>query len=113
MTTKTIETDVQENIGGRICFRVGTLQGSNTVLGNKMAYELPNIKGRAVWNSGNDFIEVQTPFLSEVMIEKEIADIQAEFSAGKRKCLQAMVADKKAESAKVEEVQKSLVDDAA
>lgn len=113
VTTKTIETDVQENIGGRICFRVGTLQGSNTVLGNKMAYELPNIKGRAVWNCGNDFIEVQTPFLSEATIEKEISDIQADYSSGKRKCLQAMVSDKKAESAKVEEVQNSLLDSAA
>lgn len=113
VTTKTIETDVQENIGGRICFRVGTLQGSNTVLGNKTAYELPNIKGRAVWNCGNDFVEVQTPFLSDSLIEKEISDIQAEFSSGKRKCLQAMVADKKSDSGKAKEVQNGIVDQAA
>ncbi|MGE3263358.1 MAG: FtsK/SpoIIIE domain-containing protein [Bacteriovoracia bacterium] len=112
VTTKTIETDVQENIGGRICFRVGTLQGSNTVLGNKMAYELPDIKGRAIWNCGNDFIEVQTPFLSESMIEKEISSIQADFSSGARKCLQAMVADKKKESAKADEVQDQVIDSA-
>ena len=113
VTTKTIETDVQENIGGRMCFRVGTLQGSNTVLGNKMAYELPNIKGRAIWNAGNDFIEVQTPFLSESMIEKEISAIQEDFSSGRRKCLQAMVADKKSESAKADEVQSQMLDAAA
>ncbi len=113
VTTKTIETDVQENIGGRICFRVGTLQGSNTMLGNKMAYELPNIKGRAIWNTGNDFIEVQTPFLSESMIEKEISEIQAEFSSGKRKCLQTMVADRKAEKAEADEVQNQMIDSAA
>lgn len=113
VTTKTIETDVQENIGGRICFRVGTLQGSNTVLGNKKAYELPNIKGRAIWNTGNDFIEVQTPFLSEAMIEKEIADIQADFSSGKRKCLQVMVADRKLEAAEAEQVQSQVIDSAA
>lgn len=113
VTTKTIETDVQENIGGRICFRVGTLQGSNTVLGNKMAYELPNIKGRAVWNFGNDFIEVQTPFLSEDTIEKEISAIQADFSSGKRKCLQAMVSDRKLETAEAEQVQSQMIDSAA
>ena len=97
VTTKTIETDVQENIGGRICFRVGTLQGSNTVLGNKMAYELPDVKGRAIWNCGNDFVEVQTPFLSEAMIEKEIstftqeiAERLREFERGFRKASGAM-----------------------
>lgn len=110
VTTKTIETDVQENIGGRICFRVGTLQGSNTVLGNKMAYELPDIKGRAIWNSGNDFTEVQTPFLSESMIEQEISAFKEEFSSGKRKCLQVMVTDKEEESAKAEEVQTQVLD---
>lgn len=113
VTTKTIETDVQENIGGRICFRVGTLQGSNTVLGNKRAYELPAIKGRAIWNCGNDFIEVQTPFLSESMIEKEISAFKEEFSSGKRKCLQAMVADKKEENSVAEEVQNQVLDSAA
>ncbi len=113
VTTKTIETDVQENIGGRVCFRVGTLQGSNTVLGNKMAYELPDIKGRAIWNCGNDFIEVQTPFLSESMIEREIFDIQADFSSGKRKCLQGMVTDEKKETAKTDKAQEHLLDGAA
>lgn len=113
VTTKTIETDVQENIGGRICFRVGTLQGSNTVLGNKMAYELPNIKGRAVWNSGNDFIEVQTPFLSESMIEKEISAFKEEFSSGTRRCLQAMVTDHKADTVKTKKTQNGLLDQVA
>lgn len=113
VTTKTIETDVQENIGGRICFRVGTLQGSNTVLGNKMAYELPNIKGRAIWNTGNDFIEVQTPFLSESMIEKEISAFKEEFSSGARKCLQTMVTDRKTDTVKTKETQSGLLDQAA
>lgn len=113
VTTKTIETDVQENIGGRICFRVGTLQGSNTVLGNKMAYELPDVKGRAIWNCGNDFVEVQTPFLSESMIEKEISAFKEEFSSGQRKCLQAMVTDRKADTTKTKEAQSGLLDQAA
>lgn len=113
VTTKTIETDVQENIGGRVCFRVGTLQGSNTVLGNKMAYELPDIKGRAIWNCGNDFFEVQTPFLSESMIEREISTFKEEFSSGQRKCLQKMVTDKVEEIEKAEEVQSQVLDSAA
>ncbi len=93
-----------------ICFRVGTLQGSNTVLGNKMAYELPAIKGRAIWNCGNDFIEVQTPFLSETAIEREIDNIQEEFNSGKRRCLQSLVSDLKADAKKVAEIQGALID---
>ena len=49
VTNESIDTKIQENVGGRICFRVNTLQGSNTVLGNKKAYELPEVKGRAIW----------------------------------------------------------------
>ncbi len=78
-----------------------------------MAYELPAVKGRAIWNSGNDFIEVQTPFLSEAMIEKEIATFKGEFSSGTRKCLQKMVTDKEEEIEKAEEVQSQVLDSAA
>lgn len=91
VTTESIDTKVQENIGGRICFRVNTLQGSNTVLGNKKAYELPDIKGRAIWACGNDFLEVQTPFVSEGVVEREIEKIRNEFLDGKRSCFQALL----------------------
>ena len=91
VTTETIDTKVQENVGGRICFRVSTLQGSNTVLGNKKAYELPAVKGRAIWACGNEFTEVQTPFISEPQIDKELKQIKADFDIGQRKCLQGML----------------------
>lgn len=93
VTNESIDTKIQENIGGRVCFRVNTLQGSSTVLGNKMAYELPDIKGRAIWAAGNDFTKVQTPFISETVIEEEIEQIMSDFSSGKRKCNQAMLTD--------------------
>ena len=92
VTNESIDTKIQENVGGRICFRVNTLQGSNTVLGNKRAYELPDVKGRAIWASGNDFTEVQTPFVSEKLIRDEISLIKTEFGNGRRKCLQEMLA---------------------
>jgi hypothetical protein len=58
-----------------------------------MAYELPDIKGRAIWAAGNDFTKVQTPFISETVIEEEIEQIMADFTSGKRKCNQAMLVD--------------------
>ena len=63
ITKETIDTAIQENITGRICFRMNTLQGSMIVLGNKLAMELPDIPGRAVWQCGNEQVEVQTPLL--------------------------------------------------
>lgn len=91
VTNESIDTKIQENVGGRICFRVNTLQGSNTVLGNKKAYELPDVKGRAIWASGNEFTEVQTPFVSEPVINAELKKIKDEFKNGSRKCLQTLL----------------------
>jgi hypothetical protein len=106
VTNESIDTKIQENVGGRICFRVNTLQGSNTVLGNKKAFELPEVKGRAIWASGNGFTEVQTPFVSEKLIAEEISAIKADFDAQKRKCLQAMVSDlhKTVDAEKVQDI---------
>ena len=85
VTTESIDTKIQENMGGRICFRANTLQGSMTVLGNKMAYELPDIKGRAIWGNGTTFVELQTPLISDKVLKDEIALLAAEFKEGKRK----------------------------
>lgn len=85
VTTETIDTKIQENMGGRICFKANTLQGSMTVLGNKMAYELPDIKGRAIWNNGTTFVEVQTPFISDKVLANEIKTIGDEFKNGTKK----------------------------
>lgn len=85
VTTETIDTKIQENMGGRICFRANTLQGSMTVLGNKMAFELPDVKGRAIWGNGTTFVELQTPFISDKVLKDEIKQLTAEFKEGKRK----------------------------
>jgi S-DNA-T family DNA segregation ATPase FtsK/SpoIIIE len=76
---ETIDTKIQENIGGRICFRTNTLAGSMVVLGNKMAYELPDIKGRAIWSCGHDFVEVQTPYLSKNGLSNYLEEIKADY----------------------------------
>lgn len=93
VTNDTIDTKIQENVGGRICFRVGSLQGSNTVIGNKKANELPDLKGRAIWAYGNTFTEVQTPFISDQSIDDEISIIIEDFATQKRKCLQPLISD--------------------
>ncbi len=82
---ETIDTKIQENIGGRMIFRMNTLQGSMTVLGNKMAFELPDIPGRAIWSSGNRFTEVQAPYLSDEDLQKALVKIKEDFDEGERK----------------------------
>ena len=65
-------------------FRMNTLQGSMTVLGNKMAFEIPNVPGRAIWSSGNQFTEVQAPLLSDEDLKRSLVAIAEEFKDGKR-----------------------------
>lgn len=70
ITKETIGTSIQENITGRICFRMNTLQGSMVVLGNKLAMELPDVPGRAFWQCGNEQVEVQAALLKDRDIRK-------------------------------------------
>ena len=71
----TIDPKVQENMGGRICFKTNTLENSLRALGNKMAYDLPDIKGRGVWSKGSEFLEIQGPFLSDEDLKEEIGGL--------------------------------------
>lgn len=88
---ETIDTKIQENIGGRMIFRMNTLQGSMTVLGNKMALELPDIPGRAIWSSGNKFIEVQAPYLSDTDLKRSLDKIHEDFDEESRQNFKPMV----------------------
>ena len=107
VTKETIDTKVQENIGGRMCFQMNTLQGSMTVLGNKMALNLPDIKGRGIWSSGNKFTEIQAPFLSEDELETELTILGKEYENKTRKFFGPMVALDKVEGEKKKAVSAS------
>ncbi|MDB5039152.1 MAG: FtsK/SpoIIIE family protein [Bacteriovoracaceae bacterium] len=89
---ETIDTKIQENIGGRMVFRMNTLPGSMNVLGNKMALELPDIPGRAIWTTGNKFTEVQAPLLSEEDLKRALLQIKEDFEEGMRKNFEPMLA---------------------
>lgn len=91
VTKETIDTRIQENIGGRICFRVNTLQNSMTMLGNKMAFELADKPGRAIWSVGNEFSEVQTPLLTDDDIKRECEVIKFEYEKAVRKNFQPLL----------------------
>lgn len=82
---ETIDTRVQTNINARMVFRVNTVASSMTVLGNKMAAELPEIKGRGIWSVGSKDIVVQVPRLSPEEANDRVDDLLEKFN-GTGKC---------------------------
>lgn len=60
-----VDGNIKTNLTGRICFRMSDIASSNTILDNKRAAELSNIKGRAIWRSDSTLKEVQAPDLTE------------------------------------------------
>jgi DNA segregation ATPase FtsK/SpoIIIE-like protein len=77
---ETIDTRVQTNINAKICFRVNTIASSMTVLGNKKAAELPDVKGRGIWSIGSNDLTVQVPRLNNEEVIEELSGLTAKFN---------------------------------
>lgn len=77
---ETIDTRVQTNINAKMCFRVNTVASSMTVLGNKKAADLPDIKGRAIWSVGSNDVVVQVPRLTDEQLTEEIGSLTLKFN---------------------------------
>ncbi|MCB0415386.1 MAG: hypothetical protein KDD50_13705 [Bdellovibrionales bacterium] len=60
-----LDPQTKSNLTGKICFRLPNHASSMTVMDNKRAAELPNIKGRAIWQNSSEQFEIQTPFFTE------------------------------------------------
>ncbi len=95
VTKETINTHIQENLEGRMCFEVNSVQGSNVLLGNASAKDLPHIPGRGIWKVGSRMVEVKTPFLDEKELKSRCEAIAEEFKGGKRALYQPMLSAKK------------------
>lgn len=88
---ETIDTRVQTNINAKMCFRVNTIASSMTVLNNKKAAELPDIKGRGIWSVGSNDLVVQVPYLDSVGITEEIAGLTNKFNGASSPLKQKML----------------------
>ncbi|MBT4762920.1 MAG: hypothetical protein HOO06_14595 [Bdellovibrionaceae bacterium] len=60
-----VDPQTKANLTGKLCFRVPNIATSMTVMDSRRALDLPNIKGRAVWQNSSESFEVQTPFFGE------------------------------------------------
>ena len=67
---ESIDTEVQENIDARICFKINTIEGSIRMLGHKGGVDLPNIPGRGIWKFGNEEMVFQAPLITNQDIEE-------------------------------------------
>lgn len=88
---ETIDTRVQLNINARMIFRVNTKEGSMTVLGNKTAYDLPEIGGRGIWSFGSRDLLVQTPKLDNKEVGIKVAELTEKFNGEHSPLLQNML----------------------
>ncbi len=88
---ESLDTKTLENLTGRMIFKMSTHAGSNVALGNAKAYSLPDVKGRGIWAGGNKYIEVQTPFLSEVELDEECKELSERLHTEGMKNFQSMV----------------------
>jgi hypothetical protein len=69
-------SQIKANLTGVLCFPMSNDASSMTVLGNGRATDLPVIPGRALWKSGLEMIEVQTPFLTIETAETLLAPLR-------------------------------------
>lgn len=84
VSKESIDTRIQENIAGRMCFKTGTPEGSIRVLGNAKASHLSATPGRGIWQFGNDELEVQTPYLSTNEMGHILQDINDDYTSGSK-----------------------------
>lgn len=62
--SRSLDPQVKANLTGVLCFQMMNDASSIAVLGNGRATDLPSIPGRAIWKSGIEMLEVQTPILT-------------------------------------------------
>ncbi|PEZ47051.1 cell division protein FtsK [Priestia megaterium] len=67
-----IPRQCKQNSDGKLCFRVQNGTASNVVLNGEGAEKLPDIKGRAIWQTPTKKFILQTPLINSTVIHQAI-----------------------------------------
>lgn len=78
-----IDTQIQENLEGRLSFRMNSIENSVRVLQNNKSYYLPSIRGRAIWKKGADYAEIQSPYFTDDELKTRISELTHKFEKRK------------------------------
>jgi ABC-type ATPase involved in cell division len=78
--SRALDPQIKANLTGALCFQMANDISSITVLGNGRATDLPAVPGRAIWKTGAEMIEVQTPFLTSSETEELLRPFYVERS---------------------------------
>jgi len=70
-TNAALPSQLRQNIGARVCFRLQTEAGSRAVLDEGGAENIPNIKGRAIYQT-NEKTVLQTVYIDNKQIDNII-----------------------------------------
>lgn len=75
-----VDPITKANLTAKLCFRLPNQSSSRVVLDSARASELPEIKGRAIFQSGSGFHEVQVPYLSIKSAEELLEEHKVKIS---------------------------------
>lgn len=69
---KALDPQIKANLTGTLCFHVENLPSSLTILGNDKATRIAKTPGRAIWKTGMETVDIQTPYLKDELIQSII-----------------------------------------
>lgn len=61
---RAVDGQIKANLSGTLAFRMPNHASSMTILDNTRAAHLPKVPGRAVWKTGLELVEIQTPYVT-------------------------------------------------
>jgi hypothetical protein len=61
---RAVDGQIKGNLSGALAFQMPNHASSMTILDNTRAAHLPKVPGRAVWKTGLETVELQTPFMT-------------------------------------------------
>jgi S-DNA-T family DNA segregation ATPase FtsK/SpoIIIE len=83
-TGDVIPRQCKQNSDAKLCFRVQTGIASRVVLDNEGAEALPDIKGRAIYQTAKERIIIQTPLITQETIQETLAPYITPNKGGKQ-----------------------------